>query len=201
MELHRFLSLLATLIGLIGAAFVAKGIVILSPEEMIRSTTHYSAMAWPSKRIITSMSTDQADTLVGFIFVFLACLIQAIAIFVNEEVPFCKSSARSVMVAFVFVLVLIIMFYFVNKGIRDYDISKMQKYVIKDYCTERFIGRSVDRASAQGLEDMISEYLPELERKDSESQKDFIKRIADYASCILPNNTDFSSLEESRLKR
>ncbi len=83
MHLHRFLSLLAAFIGLIGAVFLAKGVLVLSSKDMLHSTTHYSAMGWPSKQIIFSMATQKADTSIGIAYIFLAFVIQVVSLIVH----------------------------------------------------------------------------------------------------------------------
>jgi len=200
MQLHKFLSLLAVIIGLVGAIFLAKGILVLSPKDMVHSTTHYSAMGWPSKRIISSMAIQKADTLIGFIFIFLAFPIQVISLIVTDKIALGETRSRSIALAFVFVFVLTIILYLLNRGIRDYNEIEMEKLVARDYCTRRFVGRPVDPANAKGLEDMSYEYF-NLKRKDAETQIDLIKRIAKHVGWDVPEDIDFSRIAPDNRKK
>lgn len=196
MGLHRFLSLLAAFIGLTGAVFLAKGILVLSPKDMLHSTTHYSAMGWPSKEIISSMAIQKADTLIGVTYIFLAFSIQVVSlVLVNGEIPFAVSRWTAVGMAFALASILTIIFYLINGGIRDYNELKVEKLVVRDYCTKRFVGRVADPANVKGLEDMSQEYF-NLERNDSETKVDFIKRIAKYVQWTVPDDIDFSKIDE-----
>ena len=38
-----------------------------------------------------------------------------------------------------------------DRGLRDYHETNMQKLVIQDYCIRRFEGKAVDPANAKGL--------------------------------------------------
>ena len=197
MGLNRFLSLLAASMGLIGAVFLAKGVLIQSAEDMINSTTHYSACAWPSKKIISSMSIQKADTVTGIVYIFIAFLIQLVSlIFLKGEIIFIKKWWMSIGIAFILIFILTITFYLINNGIRNHNVLKMEKIVVRDYFTDRFVGKAVDTANIQGLEDMSKEYF-NLNREDSESDFDFVKKIAQYVGWSIPSNIDFSRIDEN----
>jgi len=194
MALHKFLSLLAVVMGFVGAVFLAKGILVLRPKDMLETTTHYSAMGWPSKQIISSMAVQKADTLIGFVCMFLALLIQVVAILVNKEIGFAKNQLAAFCSAFIFVAALTIILYVVDNGVRNYFGFEMKKLVAQDYCSKRFVGRPVDSANFKGLQDMVREYF-RLERGASESCADFIKRVARHVGWTVPDDIDFSRIE------
>jgi len=85
MELSKFFSLLATCLGLGGSIFLAKGIVGLSPNGMLRLTSPYSRFAYATEQI-DSMAGQKADALVGVVIIFLAFLIQGGALVFVEGV-------------------------------------------------------------------------------------------------------------------
>ena len=167
---------------------------------MLRSTMHYSAMAWPSKQIISSMAVQKADTLIGFVFIFIAFSIQIISLFVSDKVAVHENLFRCVVLALTFVCILTVILFLVDRGIRQYNELEMEKFYVQDYCRRRFIGRPIDPANAKGLEDMSQEYFS-LKREDSEGQIDFIKRIAKYVGWDIPEDTDFSRIVTDNRKK
>lgn len=194
MELHRFISLLAASVGLIGAIFLSIGVLILSDKDMVHSTYHYSAMGWPSKQIVSSMATQKAHTIVGVIFIISAFSIQVISlIFLSEDIPFVKSPVIGVGITAVLLFVLTVVFFLVDRGLQHYHELNMEKLIAKDYCANRFENRAVDPANVEGLAAMAQEYF-NLKREVSETQIDFIKRIGKHIGWIIPNNIDFSRI-------
>ena len=75
MELSKFLSLLATCLGLGGSIFLAKGIVGLNPKAILRLASPNSRFAYAPEQI-DSMAGQKVDALVGVVIIFLAFLIQ-----------------------------------------------------------------------------------------------------------------------------
>ena len=194
MKLQTFLGLLSAMIGLVGVIYVSRG-ALLKPKDMVHSTTHYSAMAWPSNEIITSMATQKHDTLTGVIYVMIAFGIQVLSLmFINEDIIFLNKRIYAILLACSFVFVSSIILAIINSSLRKSDELQMKKIIAQDYCNKRFVGRPVDTANAKGLEDMSFEYFG-IRRKDSEDVTELIKRIAEYIEWELPKTIDFSRIQ------
>ena len=199
MELHKFLSLLAACFGLGGSIFLAKGIVGLSPKNMLRLTSPYSRIAYAPDQIY-SMAAQKADALVGVIYIFLAFSIQAGAlIFVEHETVFVKARWTGVCIALAATLLLTIIFSLIDKAFRNHTKLAIGKVAIRDYCAERFAG-IIDPVNAKSLETMSQELL-NINRGASETKVDFIKRIAKDVDWKIPKETDFSRITENNKER
>ncbi|MBC8471568.1 MAG: hypothetical protein H8D56_19070 [Planctomycetes bacterium] len=194
MELHKSLSLLAALFGLIGAVFLSKGVLALTPKAIVYLTSpKYSTLDFASKQNILSLATQKADTLCGIGYVLLAFLIQVISlIFVRNTVFLIKSRWMVFWVAMAIIAILTVVASIVNIRYRDYIALVAGKNEVKDYCTKHIKG-VVESAYANGVESG-SEELLDLKREDSELQDDFIKRISEYVGYSIPKDTDFSKI-------
>lgn len=199
MELSKFLSLLATCFGLCGSIFLAKGIVGLSPEGMLRLTSPYSRFAYAPEQL-DSMAGQKADSLVGVIYIFLAFLIQAGAlIFVEDRTALFKTHWTGICIVLAATLILTVIFSFADKNLRKHTRLSIGKIAIKEYCAERFSG-TIDPVNAQSLETMSQELL-NISRGDSETKVDFIRRIAKYVDWNIPKETDFSTIADKNQNR
>jgi hypothetical protein len=199
MELSKFLSLLATCLGLGGSIFLAKGIVGLSPKGMLRLTSPYSRIAYAPDQI-DSMAGQKADALVGVVIIFLAFLIQGGAlVFVEDGTVLFKAGWTGVCIALVATLILTIIFSFVDKIFRNHTKLAIGKIAIRDYCANRFNGM-IDPVNAKSLETM-SQQLLNMSRETAETKVDFIKRIAKYVDWKIPKETDFSRITENNHDR
>jgi len=194
MEWHRFLSLLAALFGLIGAIFLSKGVLALTPKAILYLTSpNYLTLDYASEQNIRSLATQKADTLCGVIYVLLAFLIQAFSlIFVSNDRPFVKSRWMGFWIAVTIIAIFTVVLSIINIRIRDYITLVAGKTEVKNYC-KHFVG-VVDPAYTKGLEG-VSKDLLHLKRVDSETQVDFIKRISKYVGYSIPKDTDFSKIE------
>ena len=193
MGLQRFFSLLAASIGLIGAVFLSKGVVILSPKVMLHLTSPYSRYAYAPEQI-ASMATQKADALIGVVYIFLAFLIQVFSlIFVTGESSFIKSRWMGFWIVFTIVSILTVIFSLINIKIRDYYKLETGKIAVKDYCIKRLERKVIDPVNIKSLETMSQELL-NLKKEDSETKADFIKRIAKYVEWTIPDDIDFSMI-------
>jgi hypothetical protein len=196
MELSKFLSLLATCFGLCGSIFLAKGLVGLSPEGMLRLTSPYSRFAYAPEQI-DSRAGQKADSLVGVIYIFLAFLIQAGAlIFVEDGTVLFKTHRTGICIVLAATLILTVIFSFADKKLRIYNRLSIGKIAVKDYCARRFSG-TIEPVNAQSLETMSQELL-NINRGASETKVDFIRRIARYVDWKIPKETYFSKIIDNQ---
>jgi hypothetical protein len=199
MELSKFFSLLATCLGLGGSIFLAKGIVGLSPNGMLRLTSPYSRLAYAPEQI-DSMAGQKADALVGVVIIFLAFLIQGGAlVFVEDGTVLFKAGWTGVCIALVATLILMVIFSFVDKIFQNHTKLAIGKIAIRDYCADRFNGM-IDPVNAKSLETM-SQQLLNMSRETAETKVDFIKRIAKYVDWKISKETDFSRITENNNDR
>lgn len=190
---HRFFSLLAASIGLIGAVFLSKGVVVLSSKVMLHLTSPYSRIAYAPEQI-ASMATQKADALIGVIYILLAFLIQVLSlIFVTGDSSFIKSRWMGFWIVFAVVSILTVLFSLINIKIRDYYKLETGKIAVKDYCIKRLERKVLDPVNIKSLETMSQELL-NLKKEDSETKVDFIKRIAKYVEWTIPDDIDFSRI-------
>jgi hypothetical protein len=196
MELHRFLSLLAALLGLIGAIFLSKGVLALTPKTMLHLTTPHSRTDYAPEQI-RSLATQKADTSSGVIYVLLAFSIQAFSlIFVSNDILLVKSRWMGFWVAVAIVAIFTVVFSIMNIRIRDYYTLVIGKIEVKNHCADSFLG-IVEPVHAKELEGKSKELL-NLKREESETQVDFIKRISEYVGYSIPKDTDFSKIESNK---
>lgn len=195
MELHRFFSLLAVCIGLVGSVFLAKGIIFLRAKAMLRLTSPYSRWGYAPEQI-DSLAGQKADALVGAIIIFLAFLTQLVAlIFVKAGTPFIKTQWVGFLTVFAIISIITIISYNVDKRFRNHTKLEIGKIAIRDYCAERFAG-VIDPVNAKSLETM-SEDLLNIRREAAETRIDFLKRIAKYIGWTIPEKVDFSKIVDN----
>lgn len=196
MELHRFLSLLAALLGLVGAIFLSKSVLALTPKTMLHLTSPYAGWASAPEQN-RSFATQKADTSSGVIYILLAFLIQTFSlIFVSNDILLVKSRWMGFWIAVAIITIFTVVFSIMNTKLRDYYTLAIGKIAVKNYFTDTFVG-IVEPANAKGLEGM-SEELLDLKREDLETQVDFIKRISEYVGYSIPKDTDFSKIKNDK---
>lgn len=198
MEWNRFLSLLAALFGLIGAMFLSKGVLALTPKAILYLTSpNYQRIDYASEQNIRSLATQKADTVCGVFYVFLAFLIQVISLIFVRNNPFpIKSRWLVFWVAMAFVAIFTVVLSILNIRLQNYYTLVAVKTEVKNYCTNNIKG-VVNPAFADGVE-RISEQLLYLKREDFETQKAFIERISEYVGYSIPNGTVFSEKESDK---
>jgi len=199
MECNRFLSLLAAGIGLVGALFLSRAVVVLSPKVMLHLTAPYSRIGYAPEQI-ASMAAQKADAQIGVFCILLAFVIQVGSlILVEENTAFTSTRWMGVWVAIAIVAVLTVFFSFLNPTMRDRNKLEVGQVAVKEYCEDKITGM-VDPVNADSLGQM-AEQLINLKKEDSESSIDFINRISEYVGYSIPAETDFSRIEDDKSKR
>ena len=194
MELRRFLSLLAAFVGLIGAIFLSKGVLALSPEAMLALTPPYSRMGY-APEIIASMATQKSDTLTGVTLIGLAFLIQVISLlFVNDEMPFFKSRWLGFWVVLMVVSFLAMVFSLADMKICTWYRHQIGQIEIRRKFEKIFSRKRIDPVSIQGLKSMSKDLL-DFGKDYPKANSAFIKELAKYVEYSIPNDIELSQFD------
>lgn len=123
MDLDKFLNLLATIFGALGAIYVMLSILAMSPELMLRQTQTYWDFSTPQ---IEALASQKADNVAGFVFVVIAFVLAIITIaFVPDDLRVFESKWLALALAAVLAGGLYATLHFVSRGI-----SRHQKLAI-----------------------------------------------------------------------
>jgi len=195
MELQRFLSLLAACIGFVGAIFLAKGVLSLSPKAMLDLTPPHSRIDYAPEQI-ASLATQKANTLIGVIYIGGAFVIQVISLmFSNYGKLVTETRWTGFWIILAIISLVAIIFSITNVKIRDWYRIEMGKIEVRQHCIDTFSRVRVDPVNVKGIEHMSFELLG-LKKRDSESIEGFINRVAEYIGWTIPKNIDFSEFGE-----
>ena len=201
MELHRFLSLLAAFVGLVGAIFLSKGILASSHEHILKLTGPGSHWDYAPEQI-DSLAKQKADTKIGVIYIILAFSIQVISlIFVtNQNISLIKTRWMLFWVILALISVLTICFSVLGNYFYKHHKREIGKIAVKDYCIRTFSRKVIDPLNVEGLEPMSQELL-NLRREPSESMEHFIRRVVKYVGWTVPDHIDFSKFDSEKVEK
>ncbi|MDD5692189.1 MAG: hypothetical protein PHP10_03310 [Candidatus Omnitrophica bacterium] len=187
---QRFLSLISATIGLIGAIFLAKSFLALTPKEILYLTSPYSRMAFAPEQI-ASMSAQKADAIIGVFFILLAFTGQIFTlVFLNEVTPFVNSRWIGFWIAIVCTSVLTLIFSFIDLKIAKHIRLETGKIAVREYCERSLNCEKVDPVNLKSLGIMAHDLL-DMTKKVDENTPGFYKRIFEYISWNYSDSTDF----------
>lgn len=193
MKLRKFLSLLVIIMGIVSAYFLARGIIVLSPEKMLNEMPHYSAMSWPSHSMILSKAAQKANMSIGFLSLFFTLIFQIINfIFGNKT---CIAKRKGIVLLIVIVSALLTIFLISEKMIYNHNQLEMKRLSFQKYCGDKFADKKIESNSFQAIS---REYF-KLEKRTSENNIEFIKRVAKYAGWVITDE-DFSKMPKEWLR-
>src|SRR5258708_15523144 len=119
MDLDKFLNLVATIFGTLGAIYVMIGILAMSPEFIEKQSQSYWDFSIPQ---IESLAQQKADNVAGFVFVIVAFVLTGITIvFVPEGVRVFKSKALALALSAMLAGGLYATLHLVSKGIYEHQ--------------------------------------------------------------------------------
>ena len=82
MKLNVLLNVIGLFVGALGAFFLAKGVMGVSPDQIVKQT----ATKWGfNPDLIRSVSFQRADALVGFSLVLAGFALQFVAVVLDEK--------------------------------------------------------------------------------------------------------------------
>jgi len=188
MQLGKFLSLCATLLGFVGAVFLAK-VVLVSAEQVLGATYHYSSVGWPSAGIISDKAGQKAETFASMILVFVAVVFQVCALLAKDETRFGSNRAMSMVMAILLVAV-------VGGGVHigRSVLKKSYEMKIKRVAAFEYIRETCEERSCPLYRDVraIAEEYFGLKKGVDEKESDFVRRVGGYVGYELPEDADFS---------
>jgi len=197
MELQRFLSLLAAFIGFIGAIFLAKGVLALSPKATLDLTTPHSRWGYAPEQIV-SLATQKANTLIGVVFIVSAFLIQVVSLICfNGGKSVAESRWIAFWIALAIVSIVTVIFSFLNLKIRNWYRIEMGKLEVERRCTYYYSKSDFSKRFIREVETMSRELL-DLQRAENESNGDFIKRVFEFVECPILDQVDFSKYDSGQ---
>ncbi len=190
MELQKFISLVSTGIGLVGALFLAKSFIAPTPSDILHLTSPYSRYTYAPEQI-TSMSAQKADAIVGVLFIILAFFGQICAlIFVNDATLFVSSRWTAAWIAASCISILTVIFSLVDQKLSHCIRIETGKVAVKEYCKDNFSGENIDFGQLKSLGMMAHELL-DISKRTGENNIDFIRRIYGNIGVEFPNKSDF----------
>ena len=195
MELDKFLNLMATVFGALGAVYVMLGILAMSPELMERQTHSYLDFSIPQ---IEALANQKAENVAGFVFVVVAFVLAATTLaFVPDGVRAFESKTVALGLAAVLAGGLYVTLHFVSQGIYRY-----QKLAMGEIITSRYLDQIAQRGR---LEQSDSTNLPiyarallDLEVPTGESVRSLLERVAAKIGKTAPPELDYSAVEPQK---
>ncbi len=194
MNLDRFLTLLATIIGLIGSVFLLKGALGLTPDIMAKlAETGW----WFNPSQINGLATQKANAICGAFVVLSAFLITVLRlVFVDDKIPCFDSRGMAVAVVILVSAAMVVALLFVNQGIASYERRQIGTAII---------GRRVDELLQRGKigVEQAKELLATAEKllaldlsalKDSEAA---FKKVVEATGRKIPDQFDLSPLRKN----
>lgn len=193
MSLDRFLTLLATIIGLIGSVFLVKGALGLSPDIMARlAETGW----WFNQAQIGGLAAQKANTICGAAFVFLAFLLSMLRLaFVDERIPCFESKGMAFAVAIAVSAVLGVALLFVNRGIAAHQKKEIGAVIIGRRLDDLINGGKIAASAVSQLR-LTTETLLIVDTSKWGDEEAFFKRLVEMLGRKLPDNFDFSPMRK-----
>jgi len=180
MEIQKFLSLLAALIGFVGALFLSKGVLSLSPKAMLELTSPYSRIGYAPEQII-SFAKRKADTVMGVFYILIAFLLQIISIvFFSKSLFLFRSQWLGFWIALAIVATLTIISSFASSRVSNWHRNEMGKIKICSHGSRYLLKDDFSERCAKEIESMARDLLG-MKREGNESTCEFIKRVYEYA--------------------
>ena len=158
MEYSKFFSLLAAFIGFVGALFLSKSVIMLTPKIMVQLTSPNARWDYAPEQI-ESMAAQKADAVVGIIFVLLAFAIHVFSIiFAPDSKKIFSSHWMSFWVVAAIVSIITIGFTLYKSRLNTRYQVATGKIAIQDYFNDRF-RKVVDPVNVSSLETMSYDLL------------------------------------------
>jgi hypothetical protein len=192
MDLDKFLNLLATIFGTLGAVYVMLSILAASPELMLsQARTHYDS----SLPQIKAMASQKGDNISGFVFVVIAFVLAAVTIAcVPEGVRIFDSKWLALAFAAVLAGGLFATLHFISQGIGQHQKIAMCKILTSEYLDEIINRGHLQSGDSAALSVYAQEFL-ELTVSPGESPRLLFQRLAAGVGKTLPSTIDYSAVE------
>jgi hypothetical protein len=192
MDLDKFLNLIATIIGALGAIYVMFGILSMSPDLMGRLSQSYWGFSVPQ---IEALAEQKADSIAGVTYVVIAFILTSVTIiFVPEGVRIFENKVVALALAAVLTGGLFITLHFVGKGI-----YRNQKVAVGKIFTTKYLEDIAKRGRLElSDKESLTAYarnLLDLDMLPNESVQSLLPRMAMSVGITLPENLDYSAFK------
>ena len=193
MTWYRFLSLIAASIGFMGAVFIRKSLLYLTPERMLSQTTAESLIKY-SPNQIKAITSQKAHAVSGATAIFIAFLIQCVTlILIDEKIVFWKGHVVFIFISWV--LILLVLWCMLTCITESLD-QRYKRSVIASKLGSIFKARKVTEEDAGVIKGMAQDLLG-LDRYPQESTEEFIKRIAKFVGQPAITGIDLSEVRDN----
>lgn len=192
MNCDRFLTLLATMVGVVGSLFLAKGAFGLTPDIMAR----LAETGWGFNGAqVSSLAAQKANAVCGVILVLLAFLINLVRLaLVDEKTPCFGTKEIGFVMAGAATFILWVIFLFINHGIRDHQKHQIGLVITGRHLDDIIQSGKVGPGHVKDLR-ITTEKLLALNLSEREDDEEFFKKIVQLTGRNLPNTFDFSQLQ------
>ncbi len=180
---NNFIILLASILGLVGSIFLAKGNIFLNSKKILHLTTPHSYIYWAPEQE-KAFATIRNDSIIGFINIFLSffiCVINSIYEIKFENDLIQLDYIIVILCFIVYIYILLLVSFFLNFKL----IVDIQKEGVKDIFDGLFkntnsIKYSEDRNKIERIIHAFeARKMIVIPRNDKESDLDYFKRILD----------------------
>jgi hypothetical protein len=183
MQLDRFASIIAALVGLAGVMCVLKGVSRLSPDLIAKVAQTYLEFNMTQ---IQTLSSQKADFVTGAVLILIACLIQICALlFLRDSFQIFEGHWYAAGLAVAASAVLIVIFYGVNRGMAKHYQERAKFSLAKSYFQTVFKQDPILSQHLKTSEDVAASLFG-IARAPDESGKEFLNRIAKRFDISLP---------------
>jgi hypothetical protein len=145
-----------------------------------------------SPDIIDSLAAQKADTLIGFLFILAAFLLQLSAIIFISSSVYVNYKAV-IIISIIFIAAAAVGVHYSHK-LHETIRLDTKKLAVREYCEDSF-RISITTDGFQRLERLCFRQLA-MRKGDAESKADFVRRVAEYVNWQIPSALDLSHLEE-----
>lgn len=192
MELDRFLNLVASIFGTLGAIYVMIAVLAMTPELIEKQGSSYWDFSIPE---IDSLCQQKADNVSGFVFVILAFILVGITIvFVPEGIRIFESKALAFALSVVLAGGLYMTLHFVSKGIYKHQKLAVGKIITGRHLESVFKKGQLVPSDRESLQVYARELL-DLKVSANEPIDDLLERIAKTVSVKVPATLDYSAIK------
>lgn len=191
MNLDRFLTLLATIIGLIGSIFLVRGSLGLTPDIMARLA---ETIYWFNEAQVTGLAAQKANAVCGAVFILLAFALTVTRLaFVDEQIRCFDSKVMAFAVALAIAAVLCVGLLFIKSGIARSEKQKIGLMIVTRRLDVLITGGRVGLGQVKELGD-AAQKIASIDMTGIQDYEGAFRRIVEVVGRKLPDKIDLSEL-------
>ncbi len=187
MTLNQLLSLLATILGAIGAIYVLRSILRLSPYNIERlSATKYGH----NIDLMDSLSSQKAEGIVGASLVLFALSISIInEVITPPETLIFANKVQAVFVTFVLAMLIILPMVLIGKIIDSNNRRAAIRIIIANKLDMLFKSNNIPSYELRSLRFLAERYF-KLKPKSNDPPMDLLRRLAKDVGRTVPDKIE-----------